>query len=146
MNKLALHALCADNSPVTGEFPSQRPVTLNFDDFFDLRLNKRLSKQSRHCWLETPSRSLWRHCNDHRIFQFHYQMGNLCIKGFAWRYKRTHLSWNRCLVMFSKVLWGPRNHTIREIKWSGHGLMLFQVWLVMRHSDKPDRNSRGRDL
>ena len=43
----ALLALCAGNSPVPGEFPSQRPVTRNFDDFFDLRLNKRLSKQSR---------------------------------------------------------------------------------------------------
>ena len=27
-----------------GEFPAQRPVTLSFDVFFDLRLNKRLSK------------------------------------------------------------------------------------------------------
>ena len=27
------------NSPVTGEFPAQRPVTRNFDVFFDLRLN-----------------------------------------------------------------------------------------------------------
>ena len=32
--------------------------------FFDLRLNKRLSKQSRHRWFETPSCSLWRHFND----------------------------------------------------------------------------------
>ena len=31
-------ALCAGNSPVTGEFPSQMPVTRNFDIFFDLRL------------------------------------------------------------------------------------------------------------
>ena len=31
--------------------------------FFYLRLNKRLSKQSRSRWFETPSRSLWRHCN-----------------------------------------------------------------------------------
>ena len=28
----------------TGEFPTQRPVTRSFDVFFDLRLNKRLSK------------------------------------------------------------------------------------------------------
>ena len=28
-----------------GEFPPQRPVTRSFDVFFDLRLNKRLSKQ-----------------------------------------------------------------------------------------------------
>ena len=41
----ALLALCAGNSPVTGEFPSQRPVTQSFDVFFDLSLNKRLGKQ-----------------------------------------------------------------------------------------------------
>ena len=42
---------------------SQRPVTRSFDVFFDLRLNKRLNKQSRPRWFETPLRSLWRHCN-----------------------------------------------------------------------------------
>ena len=41
-----LQALWAGNSPVTGEFPSQRPVKQSFDVFFDLRLNKRLSKHS----------------------------------------------------------------------------------------------------
>ena len=58
----ALLALCAGNSPVTGEFPSQRPVTRSFDVFFDLRLSKRLSKQLWGWWFETPSCSLWRHC------------------------------------------------------------------------------------
>ena len=43
----ALLAICVGNSPVTGEFPAQGPVTRGFDVFFDLRLNKRLSKQSR---------------------------------------------------------------------------------------------------
>ena len=42
----ALLALCAGNSPVTGEFPSQRLVTRSFDVSFDLRVNKRLSNQS----------------------------------------------------------------------------------------------------
>ena len=56
-------ALCAGNSPAIGEFPSQRPVTLSFDVFFDLCLNKRLSKHSWRRWFETPFRSLWRHCN-----------------------------------------------------------------------------------
>ena len=46
-----------------GEFPAQRPVTRSFDVFFDLRLNKRLSKQSWGWWFETPSCSLWRHRN-----------------------------------------------------------------------------------
>ena len=43
--------------------PAQRPVTRSFDVFFDLRLNKRLSKQSWSWWFETLSCSLWRHCN-----------------------------------------------------------------------------------
>ena len=59
----ALLALCVGNSPVTGEFPSQRPMTQSFDVVFDLHPNKSLSKQSRHRWFETPSPSLWRHCN-----------------------------------------------------------------------------------
>ena len=42
----ALLAFCVRNSPVTGEFPSQRLVMQSFDAFFDLRLNKRLNKQS----------------------------------------------------------------------------------------------------
>ena len=40
-----------------------RPVTWSFDVFFDLRLNKRLSKPSWGWWFETPSRPLWRYCN-----------------------------------------------------------------------------------
>ena len=41
--------------------PSQRPVTRSFDVFFDMRMNKRFSKQSRRRWFETPS--LWHQCN-----------------------------------------------------------------------------------
>ena len=48
--------LCGDFTG-PGEFPTQRPVTRSFDVFFDLRLNKRLSKQPWGWWL-------WRHCND----------------------------------------------------------------------------------
>ena len=47
-----------------GEFPTQRPVTRSFDVFFELRLNKRLSKQPWGWWFETPSWSLWRQCNE----------------------------------------------------------------------------------
>ena len=53
----ALLAICAGESTGPGEFPTQRPVTQSFDVFFDLRLNKRLSKQS---WGWRP---LWRQCN-----------------------------------------------------------------------------------
>ena len=59
----ALLAICAGNSPVTGEFPAQRPVTRSFDVFLDLRLNKPLSKQWWGWWFETLSRPLWRHGN-----------------------------------------------------------------------------------
>ena len=59
----ALLAICAGNSPVPGEFPTQRPVTRSLDVFFDLRLNKRLSKQLWGWWFETPSHPLWRHRN-----------------------------------------------------------------------------------
>ena len=64
----ALLAFCAGNSPVTGEFHAQRPVTRSFDDFVDLRLNKQLSKQSWGWWFETPLGSLWCHCN---VFSVH---------------------------------------------------------------------------
>ena len=37
---LRLLAICAGNSLVTDEFPVQKPVTRNFDVFFELRLNK----------------------------------------------------------------------------------------------------------
>ena len=40
-----LLAICAGNSLVTGEFPTQRPVTRTFDVFFDPPVNKQLSKQ-----------------------------------------------------------------------------------------------------
>ena len=62
-NISALLAICAGNSPVTGELPAQRPVTRSFDVFFDLSLNKQFSKQSWCWWFETSSCPLWRHCN-----------------------------------------------------------------------------------
>ena len=59
----ALLAICAGNSPVPGEFPTQRPVTRSFDVYFDRRPDNRLSKQSWGWWFETLSHSLWRHRN-----------------------------------------------------------------------------------
>ena len=49
----ALHARCAGNSPVTGEFPSQRPVTRSFDVFFNCaRIN---------CWVNSREADDLRH-------------------------------------------------------------------------------------
>ena len=54
----ALLALCAGNSPVTGEFPAQRPVTQSFDVFFDLGwvINREAG--------DLLSRSLWLNSNE----------------------------------------------------------------------------------
>ena len=64
----ALLAICAGNSPVPGEFPTQKPVTQNFDVSFDLRRNKRLNKQqSWGWWFETLLRPLWRQCDEQNL-------------------------------------------------------------------------------
>ena len=72
----ALLAICAENSPVPGEFPAQRPVTRSFDVFFDLPPNKRLSKYWRGWRFETPSIPLWRHCNVNETHELLFAMYN----------------------------------------------------------------------
>ena len=71
----ALLAICSGNSPVNDEFPTQRPVTRSFGIFFNLRLNKQLSKQWRGWWFETSSCPSWRHCNKFRLVH----SGGWCI-------------------------------------------------------------------
>ena len=85
-----LLAICARNSPVNGEFPAQRPVTRSFDVFFDLRLNKRLSKHSWGWWFETLSRPLWRYCNG--LLQI------ILKKLLDWSQKKTYAIKNDILV------------------------------------------------
>ena len=53
MTRSVLLALYVGKPPVTGECPSQKPVTRGFDVFFDLCLNKQLSKQPRRRWFDT---------------------------------------------------------------------------------------------
>ena len=78
----ALLGLSAGNSPVVGGFPTQRPVTWSFYAFFDLRLKKWLSTQTRRWWFETPSRQLWHHCNDLHLtcVDAGFYLGHLCSK------------------------------------------------------------------
>ena len=61
----ALLVICAGNSLVTSEFPTNRPVTWSFHIFFDLLLNKWLSKQWWGWWFEMPSHPLWRYCEEY---------------------------------------------------------------------------------
>ena len=44
--------------------PRTKASDVELDVFFDLCLNKQLSKQSWGWWLEMPSCPLWRHCNE----------------------------------------------------------------------------------
>ena len=86
--------LCAGNSSVTGEFPSQGPLTRSFDVFFYLCLNERFSKPSWGWWLETSRGSLCRHCNER-------EYKHVCEK---WKYtlfesmKRLILRWKHYLL------------------------------------------------
>ena len=92
----ALLAICAGNSPVPGEFPTQRPVTRSFDVFFDLHPNKRLSKQLRGWWFETPSCPLWRHRNE-------TPEKHVFLKVFTYRFDKyiNECSFITCYFVFS---------------------------------------------
>ena len=120
----ALLALCAGNSPVSDEFPAQRPVTRSFDVFFDLRLIKRLRKHSRGWWFETLSRPLWRHCNETAtlgfiiIFYHYFYYFQYIIHGDpfsyalfkpqcpvrTWEYHKMH-----AYIVYNKSMWTTQN-------------------------------------
>ena len=105
----ALLALCEGNSPVTNEIPSQRPVARRFDVFSDLRLNKRLSKQTWGWWFETPSRSLWRHCNELQS----------CIASQDDSCKSRLPQSNECLFVYISLVWArglKRENNILELE------------------------------
>ena len=109
----ALLALCAGNSPVTGEFPSQRPVTRSFGVFFHLCLNKRLSKQPWGWWFETPSCSLWSHCNGYRSETVSSlgQLRNICSFHRPPSCEHEHIWPDSFLVVVS---WNRKRITVRS--------------------------------
>ena len=82
----------------TGEFPSQRPVMWSFDVFFDLRLNKRLSKQSRRRWSER-----------HRT---HY---NVTVMFILHEYGRLHLGYRQKFHLH--LLSGSKYETKCGLEW-----------------------------
>ena len=112
----ALLALYVGNSPVPGEFPAQRPVMRSFDVFFDLRPNKRLSKNNREAgdlrryrahyditvmlWMEwIPSQ--WASYAEPRRF-FIVRLRRLLIRHSIYRYIET--PWHSCDVSVICVL------------------------------------------
>ena len=82
-----------------GEFPAQRLVTRSFDVFFDLRLNKRFSKQSWGWWFKTPPWSLWRH--------------NVFIWLFIYRlYIHYAHPWHSTIMILIHMAWRNRFHIL----------------------------------
>ena len=102
-----LLALCAENSPVNSEFPSQRPVMWSFDVFFDLPLNKSLSKQLWGWWFEIPLCSLWCHCNgQHALGTMQSDLGGQLIwrKNCCESFGRTLGPWRLWLLTFKALI------------------------------------------
>ena len=93
------------NPPVTGGFPSQRPVTRSFDVFFDLRLFKRLSEQSRRWWFYTPLRSLWR----------------TSLQWFTWTKINLHYPYHFHAVSANRILW------VYAGFWWYHGILMVHL-------------------
>ena len=135
-----LLALCAGNSPVTGEFLAQRPVTRSFYVFFDLRMNKRLSKQSWGWWFEMPSCSLWHHCNVSESFlasefvivsvqDLHiYFKLNLHFHGMKLKKKiRKQHSWF-CLFEPFQNRCGSQHRTGHSLKLKDRGIISVFLW------------------
>ena len=132
----ALLAICAGNSPVTGEFPTQRPVTRSFDVYFDLRPNERLSKQSWGWWFETLSRSLWRHRND-ELSQL--QCVSIHIPGWLLKWQRTRFSHINSKQVFHKSMLSVGEVTLKnELHWEhkmcnfGQKYILFSYYIIFR--------------
>ena len=145
--KSALLALCAVNSPIIGEFPSQRPVTRSFDVFFDLRLNKRLSKHSRHRWFDTPSCSLWRQCNERwNVWQ---SVGFYVIGRFVSSYivaLRFYVFWQNIRDWFDwKFSWKRKCNfdkilatgSTTRVTWWRHQMETFSVLLALCAGNSP---------
>ena len=127
---------------VRGEFPAQRPVTRSFDVFFHLRLNKRLSKQPRGWWFETPPWSLWRQCNDKQSNSRMFVTFGICFKQHfdtigIWRSAISHLPWCVCPwtffqnIGFNMVPSDPfMSHLATQPRYSA-GVFMLCNWLFL---------------
>ena len=97
-----------------GKFTGDRwiPRTKATDEelwcFFDLRLNRRLSKQCRHWWFETLLRSLWRRCDESWLFSrdAHSIMcaNNWIHFGLKVIFVCLHITWSH-LPPLCKLIW-----------------------------------------
>ena len=141
----SLLSLCEGNPPVTGGFPSQRPVTWSFEFFFDLRLNKRLSKHPRRWWFKAPSCLLWRHCNGHIPYIRKIELKLNCLSNVD------HGIELMCVLRYPYAAYNPSttsygsNHTIENLPIYSSWL---HIWPVISPTDRdigsPRRQVIGR--
>ena len=107
--------------PLCGEFtgdrwiPRTKASDTEFDAFFDLHLNKWLSKQSKRRWFETPSRSSWRHCND-MICKLHPNIWNRSVvcprRLIHWNGKGSRVDY--CVAI--RCTWGGQVQSVGDYK------------------------------
>ena len=90
-----LLAICAGNSSVIGEFPTQRPVTRSFDVLFELRL--------KNGWVNNgDAGDLRRHRADYDVIVMHTDAQTMCRMHVL--YKNTDwIKLNTCLLC--KSIW-----------------------------------------
>ena len=141
-----LLAICAGNSPVPHEFPAQRPVTQSFCAFFDLRLNKRLSKQAWGWWFETLSHPLWRHLNDAWDYYTIVVPGNAESISLLWRHNANDTLPLECTNRQYTPLYSPSRGLV-QFQWQYidvgvnvpmerqaefNGYIWFEIWILIK--------------
>ena len=105
-NIFRVTGLFAWNSPVTDEFPSQRPVTPSFDVLFDLGPKKRLSKQWRGWWFETPSSPLWLYRNAYKIGEYFFAVTDRQFIIICWNCRQHYIVIKQLLANSRSVFLG----------------------------------------
>ena len=135
--------------------PPQRPETRSCDVFFDLRLNKRLSRQWWGCWFETLSRPLWSHRNvlhnikpeglcakmdvlfyviasyvtlwKHGKYQTKWYLEIIWLRGFVRSYGRT---------IYNYLAWAAQQSLTKIKRWKRNQIPCF-VRCVITHPYRP---------
>ena len=110
-------ALSVWTSPVTSEFPAQRPVAQSFDVSFDLCLNKQLCKQLWGWWFETPLHSLWCHSNVETKNTHHWHGCQIYLDTWRWQVEKHNVPYDhkKLCISFTSLKWFPIAPTYRWV-------------------------------
>ena len=117
-------------------------------------LNKRLSKPSRGRWLETPSRSLWRHCNDisscypkqlaRFCFIVCYHLATVCLVPMRF----AHDIWiiNICAVWYQSICIKYNDTLYQQCHENLFYLKLIYKWSILPLPLSPSVNKSAESL